>query len=215
MCACVYAYLSVLVRNCLYFRYSCGSCACLVCTHISVHVSVCILAACVFVVVEERENEGMSFVHLFFRPVAAVSLTNTGLTHKHVANKHTLNKTQTINTLDDDDDEMMPVGQQEEQSLLANDTLGRRNSRSRPALDRVSEIVVYRVYCLVMHSHSLEIVHVYHQEQQEQIAEIKYGVNAVLSLIKPVSVTMLIVIVTIRSVSYYQQGASDTQQQLA
>lgn len=47
------------------------------------------------------------------------------------------------------------------------------------------------------------------------MAELKYGVNSVLSLIKPVSVTMLIVIATIRSVKYYQQANTGDQQQLA
>eukprot|EP00040_Diaphanoeca_grandis_P039089 m.258116 g.258116 ORF g.258116 m.258116 type:complete len:435 (-) comp36152_c0_seq1:227-1531(-) len=41
------------------------------------------------------------------------------------------------------------------------------------------------------------------EEREEIMEELKYGAEAVLSLIKPVSVTMICVIATIRSVGYY------------
>eukprot|EP00041_Stephanoeca_diplocostata_P030609 m.932266 g.932266 ORF g.932266 m.932266 type:complete len:441 (+) comp23787_c1_seq12:151-1473(+) len=90
---------------------------------------------------------------------------------------------------DSDDDNMVDAfSPAEEQSLINNDALARRNSRARGQTDA---------------------------ERRELMAELKYGVNSVLSLIKPVSVTMLIVIGTIRSVKYYQQANTGDQQQLA
>jgi len=47
------------------------------------------------------------------------------------------------------------------------------------------------------------------EEREEMLEELKYGAEAVLSLIKPVSITMLCVIATIRSVGYYT--VHDTQ----
>jgi presenilin 1 len=41
------------------------------------------------------------------------------------------------------------------------------------------------------------------QERAEMIAELKYGAESVLSLVKPVSFTMIVVIATIRSVAYF------------
>lgn len=44
------------------------------------------------------------------------------------------------------------------------------------------------------------------------MAELKYGAESVLSLIKPVSVTMIIVIATIRSVTSYQKKSANSPQ---
>lgn len=41
------------------------------------------------------------------------------------------------------------------------------------------------------------------QDRAEMIAELKYGAESVLSLVKPVSFTMIVVIATIRSVAYF------------
>eukprot|EP00038_Savillea_parva_P006164 m.162096 g.162096 ORF g.162096 m.162096 type:complete len:411 (-) comp12142_c0_seq1:2064-3296(-) len=49
-------------------------------------------------------------------------------------------------------------------------------------------------------------------EELEQMAELKYGAESVLSLIKPVSVTMVIVIATIRSVTSYQRKSANAPQ---
>jgi hypothetical protein len=50
------------------------------------------------------------------------------------------------------------------------------------------------------------------QEEMDQMAELKYGADAVFSLIKPVSVTMIIVIATIRSVQGYANKNANAQQ---
>lgn len=50
------------------------------------------------------------------------------------------------------------------------------------------------------------------QEEMDQMAELKYGADAVFSLIKPVSVTMIIVIATIRSVQGYAHKNANAQQ---
>ena len=44
------------------------------------------------------------------------------------------------------------------------------------------------------------------------MAELKYGADSVFSLIKPVSVTMVIVIATIRSVQGYANKNANAQQ---
>eukprot|EP00036_Acanthoecidae_sp_10tr_P007846 CAMPEP_0182924886 /NCGR_PEP_ID=MMETSP0105_2-20130417/7855_1 /TAXON_ID=81532 ORGANISM="Acanthoeca-like sp., Strain 10tr" /NCGR_SAMPLE_ID=MMETSP0105_2 /ASSEMBLY_ACC=CAM_ASM_000205 /LENGTH=419 /DNA_ID=CAMNT_0025062705 /DNA_START=29 /DNA_END=1288 /DNA_ORIENTATION=+ len=49
-------------------------------------------------------------------------------------------------------------------------------------------------------------------EELDQMAELKYGAESVLSLIKPVSVTMAIVIATIRSVTSYQSRTANSPQ---
>lgn len=50
------------------------------------------------------------------------------------------------------------------------------------------------------------------QEELDQMAELKYGAESVLSLIKPVSVTMCIVIATIRSVTSYSKKPANAPQ---
>lgn len=87
----------------------------------------------------------------------------------------------------EDDDNVALLGGQDEapaetSSLRTNDNL-RRRSRAAPSA-----------------------------EELEQMAELKYGAESVLSLIKPVSVTMIIVIVTIRSVTSYQSRSANSPQ---
>lgn len=43
-------------------------------------------------------------------------------------------------------------------------------------------------------------------EEQERLKELKYGADAILSLILPVSLCMVVVVATIKSVNYYTES---------